>query len=914
MKHILAGFLSLISFALFSQARFGFEPSTAYKIIKGGDTLSLAWSGGLNEPQFSTIDLNGDGNEDLVTFDRTGNRLLTFLQVSVNGTPEYRYAPEYRDSFPPDIEYWMLLVDYNCDGKKDIFCDAVGGIGVYENTSKNGGLSFEWALPLHNIRSDYGQGKTNLHIIDTDLPGLADVDADGDLDIFVFSLGNTLQWHENIAPCGLDFYLNTWCWGRFEEGALDNTLTLNGCQGLPKTNPGASVSEDVNKTQHSGSTTLMINLNGDTLQDVLLGDVSFSNGVAAINGGRRDSAFMVSQDTLFPSYDVPADVFLFPAFFYEDIDFDGKKDLIAAPNIQGGKTLNGIWWYKNTNTNDSPVFDFQDTSLFQKDMVDLGEGAIPVLIDIDFDGKLDLFVSNYGQLKTDLTYKSYIQFYKNTGTSFNPQFTLVEEDFENISSLNIGLNLVPAFADLDGDVDLDMVVGAMDGKLYYFENIGGITTPDFTFKTANWQGIDVGNASAPHFFDIDGDNDLDLFIGEEEGTINFYSNDGNNPPTFTLETEKLGGVDVKSRLFNVGYSLPVFYEQNDTVSLFVGSQEGGIVQYDSINRVMSLPASMTNVVGTGTTASSGNDLTPFGATKRNGRNQLLYKASELKALGFVYGKITDIAFNITNQPSTYLSQGFYIKMKNVNMNSISQWETDMTEVYNQIYPFSKGWNNITLHHQFLWDGESDLLVEICFSKNSPAYNIDVEMTDVGFAANGYGDVSTWNQVTQDGCDMPYLSASTKRPNITLKLIPTFKEIDVVVKDGNRNLAAVGNLNGDNYIDLILGNYAGGLTFYKGVKYVPTIGIKEYHTFVQTALAVYPNPTNGLINVEMPEDLDVRNTTLKLFDITGRLVLSEKADQVKTEELNLFGLSEGIYVLMVSDNQRTYHARIIHQTR
>ena len=910
MKLLISAFLLVVAVSVFGQDRFSFKPTTQYHIIKNGDSLKLGYAGGLNEAQFSTIDLNGDGKQDVVTFDRAGDRILTFLQKDINGTPEYRYAPEYRDSFP-DIHHWMLLVDYNCDGKKDIFCYASGGIGVYENTSSGGGLSFQWALPLHNLRSDYGLGKTNLHIYNTDLPGLADVDFDGDIDVFSFSFGNTLQWHENTQPCGLDFHLNTWCWGRFEEGALDNNLTFDACQGLMKYGyPNPPIS-NINKTKHAGSTSLMLNLNGDTLMDLLIGDVSFANGVAGFNTGRRDSAFISAQDTTFPAYNTPADVYIFPAFFYEDIDFDSKKDLIVAPNIFGGKTVNGIWWYKNTNTNDNPTFSFQDTSLFQRDMVDLGEGAIPVLVDIDYDGLLDLFVSNFGQLKNDLTYKSYITYYKNTGTAQNPQFTWVTSDFEGASALG-QQNLIPAFADLDGDVDIDMVIGALDGKLYYYENTGGITTPSFTFRTANWQGIDVGNAAAPHFFDIDEDGDADLFIGEEDGTINYYSNDGNNPPTFALESEEFGGVNVHSQTSVYGYSLPVFYRRNDSLTLFVGSPDQGVQQFDSIEAVMALPSVLNATLGSGNISSSDYNLTPFGAEKRNGRNQMLIKASELKAAGLVYGKITDISFKVTNNPSNYLSQGFTIKMKNADLpNGLSGWETDLTEVYDYIYPVNNGWNTITLFHPFYWDGESDLVVELCFSKNSPNYNIDVELTDVGYPANAYGDVDNWNQITQDGCQMPFLNVDNKRPNMKIKMIPTFIHVDSPVKDGYRNMPAVGNLNYDDYPDMILGNLTGGITFLKGKKYTSSIGVREF-TITDGTLSVYPNPTQNRVTIEIPKELNQKKTKIMLYDLAGRVMMTQKAEFANETTVNLSSLSTGVYIVTVSDEERSRYARVIKQ--
>jgi hypothetical protein len=84
------------------------------EVIVDGRNLPLAAVGGLNNPQLSAVDLNGNGTLDLYVFDRAGNVQLAFL----NEGGRWVYAPEYLDNFPPLIN-WVLLRDYNGAGVMD---------------------------------------------------------------------------------------------------------------------------------------------------------------------------------------------------------------------------------------------------------------------------------------------------------------------------------------------------------------------------------------------------------------------------------------------------------------------------------------------------------------------------------------------------------------------------------------------------------------------------------------------------------------------------------------------------------------------------------------------------------------------------------------------------------------------------
>src|SRR5690606_26054989 len=114
-------FLLMAMPEVLAQEQLRFRQRTDIPVATPTRPLLNPWSGGLNTPQFSTIDLNKDGREDLFIFDRMLRKVYTYLAVQEGGQWRYTYAPEYEAMFPEELENWVLLRDYNCDGLKDIF-------------------------------------------------------------------------------------------------------------------------------------------------------------------------------------------------------------------------------------------------------------------------------------------------------------------------------------------------------------------------------------------------------------------------------------------------------------------------------------------------------------------------------------------------------------------------------------------------------------------------------------------------------------------------------------------------------------------------------------------------------------------------------------------------------------------------
>lgn len=603
-KYLFIFLASLLACPL--SAQIIFIRSDSVPVIANSQPLSMPWVGGINFAQFSDIDLDQDGTPDLFVFDRTGNKITTYLN---NGTPnqvDYVAAPQYVYQFPL-LHDWALLRDYNCDGKMDIFTafseGPHPGIAVWKNTSTlAGGLSFQ--LVEFPILTNKTPNSTNildtLKVSNVDIPALRDVDNDGDLDVLTFELsGVSIEFHRNLSmelygTCdSLTFRLENLCWGNISENTLNSSLTLN----TPCPSPPAVSTEIVARLdRHNGSCLECFGTDGDADTDILIGDLSNSHIVYGRNGGSTASALIDTVDTFYPNYDSTVEMNLFNCAYRLDVDNDGNDDLIFAPNAMNtSANFRSAWYYHNTGTDDSVRAQFVKNGFLQDEMIEVGEGAFPRFHDYDNDNDEDLFIANYGYHSNSGLYPSKIALYKNTGSPTTPAYQLVTDDFADLFANTSGITCpVPAFGDLDGDGDADMIIGDAAGRLHYYRKDPG-PADNFVFVQSFYQGIDVGNYATPQLADVDRDGILDLLIGEQSGNVNYYRNTGTaSSPTFALTSALFGNAIVTEAGFTTGYSVPFLWDDGGDYVLLVGSERGFLFRYDNIDGNLSGSFTLTD--------------------------------------------------------------------------------------------------------------------------------------------------------------------------------------------------------------------------------------------------------------------------------------------------------------------------------
>lgn len=565
-----------------AQGVYRFQRADSVPVFNASGRMLNPWAGGLNFVMAGEIDLDDDNRPDLVLFDKSGNRIVPFLNRGTPGNVNYLYAPGYRKNFPR-ITDWMVLRDYDRDGRTDIFAYYSGGTKIFRNmgNSPDGPVFQEVVYLLH---SDYGNVTTSIFIPSSDVPGIDDLDGDGDLDILAFDVfGGCVDYHKNLSAelfghsDSLRFELITRNWGNFSEDPVSNTVHLNsdcGRSGL----------------RHAGSSFLLLDVNGDRKKDLVLGDINYNNLALLINGGTVQQASMVQVQNNFPQGvggSLPVNVTVFPAASYLDLNNDGVKDLFVAPIGEGrSRNHDGVFFYRNDGFDSLPSFQLTEQAFLQNDMIDLGEGAYPVWVDFDGDGLKDIVAGNFGYFVSGSNYDSRLTAFRNTGTASEPSFSFYSGDFGGLSQSGLD-GLVPTFGDLDGDGDVDMVVGEMNGRLHYYRNTAAPGQPaQFELHTPNLGGIQEAQFSAPCLFDLDEDGRLDLLVGSRNGRLNYYKNIGTvQSPVFSSvpTVANAGGVNtVDQTLGFFGFSTPFVFADADDFQLFCGSYSGRIYHYKGL--------------------------------------------------------------------------------------------------------------------------------------------------------------------------------------------------------------------------------------------------------------------------------------------------------------------------------------------
>ena len=344
---------------------------------------------------------------------------------------------------------------------------------------------------------------------------------------------------------------------------------------------------------HAGGTITSLQLDNEGPLDLLIGDVSFSNSMAilmedAIDG--QDSAIFI--DSTFPLNTGGIEALncqRFPSAYHLDVDGDGVRDLLFSPNTYLETDDDAsVHFLKNTGEDIDPVWSYIQNNFIQEDMIDLGRGAYPVLTDLDGDSLIDLVIANKETYNGVDDTPTTILLLRNTGNLNQPVFSYTST--VDVSTYGIE-SAFPALGDIDGDGDIDLIIGDELGRIHRFDNTSdngdwpSFTVTELSISDDSNEAIDVGQFAAPQLIDIDSDGLLDLVVGEKNGTLTLFLNCGDNE-TFNLCKvvseafgEDWGGIQVSNILGINGYSTPALYEDDLGIHVLVANETGTVQSF-----------------------------------------------------------------------------------------------------------------------------------------------------------------------------------------------------------------------------------------------------------------------------------------------------------------------------------------------
>ena len=372
------------------------------------------------------------------------------------------------------------------------------------------------------------------------IPTFADLDGDGDLDLYVGDYYGNITYFRNDGTSSAPVWTSV---GQVKD-ASGNTIDVG-----------------------YNSSPVFADINGDGKHDLFIGEY-YGTIFWYKNDGTVNAPVWTPMGQLKDASGNTIDVGYNSVPVFADMTGDGKLDLFV------GEYYGTISWYKNDGTAGAPVW----TSMGQlKDAsgnaIDVGYGSSPVFEDMTGDGKLDLIIGEYGT----------IYWYKNDGTASDPVWTSMGQ-LKDASGNNVtaGYYCRPVFEDVDGDGKKDLFIGESSGYLWYFKNFGTTSSPLWTLMASKYGAVAVSNYAVPEFADIDGDGDLDLFVGANDGTTSFYRNDGSKSQAVWTPMGPLMDKDGKViKHYSYYGSTPAFadIDGDGDLDLFIGEYYGTIYFY-----------------------------------------------------------------------------------------------------------------------------------------------------------------------------------------------------------------------------------------------------------------------------------------------------------------------------------------------
>jgi hypothetical protein len=421
-------------------------------------------------PRF--VDLDGDGDFDMVSGDKLGN--YNYYENTGTATAPAFAAPVEGAFGWTDVGQYSTPAPADLDGDGDfdlVSGDLAGNVRYYENTGTAVAPTYA-ALATNPFNlTDIGAGNNYSAVT------LKDLDGDGDLDLLAGSKSGDFYYFENTLGT---LYPNF-------PGRQTNPFGLT----------------DIGTTTQDYSTAALKDLDHDGDLDLISGGKTGDFHYFRNDGTAIAPAF--AAEAVNP-FGLAATVGAYATPLLVDLDADGDYDVLTGQ--QNGR----FTYFQNIGTAISPAFAAGVIDPFS--LGDLGNYSTLAADDIDGDGDFDIIAGKFDGSFT---------LFRNVGTATAPSFAAAVANPFGLT--DIGDSSAPALGDLDRDGDLDIVAGEKLGKYFYFANTGSAISPSYAAPLTDPYGLsDIGQYSTPAFADLDHDGDLDVVSGALDGKFYYFEN------------------------------------------------------------------------------------------------------------------------------------------------------------------------------------------------------------------------------------------------------------------------------------------------------------------------------------------------------------------------------------------------------
>ena len=517
---------------------------SAFPVIdREGRAVRQPFLGGFDVPRPQLADIDGDGDADLFVQERSGE--VAFYEQTPEGF--IWRTDRWQDV---DVGEWYRLVDLDGDGDMDLLGELRHS---YVRAWRNDGTR---TAPRLVAIGDTLRDATGAPIFADrqNILNLTDIDCNGRLDLFIGRVTGTIDRYEAEPTLGSDGLLRF----RFLTERWEG-IEIIGAGAQPGVAPTVPLP---NGSLHGANTMAFGDVDGDGDIDLLWGDF-FEEGLLLIaNTDRCPSFSLRSTPVRFPVAD-PVLTSGYNAPTVGDIDGDGDADVVMG--VIGGA-------FNPSRTSIDNLFLMEQSAPGSYRIatsrliptIDVGSEAKPTLGDLDGDGDLDLLVGN--KLATDDNTTATLTWFENTGTAGSPVFTE-----RGLLPIRGTFSYSPVITDLDGDAKPDLVIGTWNDRVQWWTNRGTAAAPQWEMVDSALVTLTRGSNAAPAVADLDGDGDLDLLVGESSGQVNLYRNVGTpTAPRFELVTDDIEGMDIGRR------SAPVLadLDGDGRPDLLLGSEDG----------------------------------------------------------------------------------------------------------------------------------------------------------------------------------------------------------------------------------------------------------------------------------------------------------------------------------------------------